>query len=52
MEYDMADNGRYNPERRKNEHRGTTNTPPSQKKSVQTTKKPTAETSVTSSTER
>jgi hypothetical protein len=51
MEYDTADNGTYNPDRRrKNQERITRHTAPSQKKSVQTTRKPPAKTSVTSST--
>jgi hypothetical protein len=51
MDYDMADYGRYNPDRsRKSQERRTRHTAPSQKKSFQTTKKLPAETSVTSST--
>jgi hypothetical protein len=50
IDYDTADNGRYNPDRSRNSQmRSTRDTPPSQKKSIQTMKKPQAETSVTSS---
>jgi hypothetical protein len=51
MDYDMADHGRYNPDRsRKSQERRTRHTAPSQKKSFQTTKKSPVETSVTYST--
>jgi hypothetical protein len=50
MDYDMADNGRYKPDRkREDQERRTRDTEPSQK-NIQTTKKPPAETSVTSAT--
>jgi hypothetical protein len=51
MENYMAENGKYNSDRRrKSQESGRRHTAPSQKKSVQTTKKPPAETSVPSST--
>jgi hypothetical protein len=53
MENDMADSGTYNPDRRrKNQEKRTKYTAPSQKKSVQTTNKPPARTSLKSSTAR
>jgi hypothetical protein len=51
MKYDMADNLRYNRDRRRrNQKRRTTRKALSQKKSIQTTMTPAAETSVTSYT--
>jgi hypothetical protein len=51
MKYDMADNLRYNLDRRRrNQKRRTTRKALPQKKSIQTTMKPLAETSITSST--
>jgi hypothetical protein len=51
MDYDTDAHGRYNPgRRRENPERRTRHTAPSQKKNFQTTKKPPAETSVTSCT--
>jgi hypothetical protein len=53
MDYDMADRGRYNPDwSRKSQERRTRHTAPSLRKRFQNTKKPPAETSVTSSTAR
>ena len=51
MKYDMADNLRYNRDRRRrNQKRRTTHRALSQKKSIQTNTKPPAETSITSTT--
>jgi hypothetical protein len=51
MDYDVDDHGRFNPgRRRENQERRRRHTAPLQKKNFQTTKKPPAETYVTSST--